>query len=67
MSSPKLITVLLAEDHDIVRQGLCALLEADRGFLIIGQARNGREAVALARTLHPDIILMDTPCPSLTG
>ena len=47
------ITVLLAEDHLIVRQGLCALLKADGAFRIVGEARNGREAVTLARALHP--------------
>lgn len=67
MSSPKLITVLLAEDHSIVRQGLCALLLADGGFRIIGEARNGREAVAMSQKLQPDIILMDIAMPLLNG
>ncbi|MBC8040628.1 MAG: response regulator transcription factor [Opitutaceae bacterium] len=61
------ITVLLAEDHAIVRQGLCALLNADGDFKIVGEARNGREAVDLARTLKPDVILMDIAMPVLNG
>lgn len=61
------ITVLLAEDHAIVRQGLCALLNADGHFKIVGEARNGREAVDLARTLTPDVILMDIAMPVLNG
>ena len=61
------ITVLLAEDHAIVRQGLCALLNADGHFKIVGEARNGREAVDLARTLTPDVILMDIDMPVLNG
>ena len=67
MTSPKHITVLLAEDHAIVRQGLSALLNADGGFKLAGEARNGREAVELARTLRPDVILMDIAMPVLNG
>jgi DNA-binding NarL/FixJ family response regulator len=61
------ITVLLAEDHAIVRQGLSALLKADGHFRIVGEARNGREAVALALELRPDVILMDIAMPVLNG
>lgn len=63
----QLIRVLLAEDHTIVRQGLRALLQSDAGFAIVGEARNGREAVELARTLSPDVILMDIAMPVLNG
>src|SRR5687767_4939801 len=61
------ITVLLADDHAIVRQGVCALLNADGHFLIVGEARTGREAVEMARTLSPDVILMDIAMPVLNG
>jgi DNA-binding NarL/FixJ family response regulator len=67
MSSSKQITVLLAEDHAIVRQGLCALLNAHGNFGIVGQARTGREAVQMAHTLKPDVILMDIAMPVLNG
>ncbi len=67
MSPPKAITVLLAEDHAVVRQGLSALLNADGHFRMVGEARNGREAVDLARTLQPDVILMDIAMPILNG
>lgn len=67
MNTPTPITVLLAEDHHIVRQGLCALLNADGSFRIVGEARTGREAVMLARTLRPDVILMDIAMPVLNG
>jgi len=67
MTTPKTITVLLAEDHAVVRQGLSALLNADGQFKIVGEARTGREAVELARTLRPDIILMDIAMPVLNG
>jgi DNA-binding NarL/FixJ family response regulator len=67
MTTAPLITVLLAEDHAIVRQGLCGLLNTDGHFRILGEARTGREAVELARTLKPDVILMDIAMPVLNG
>jgi DNA-binding NarL/FixJ family response regulator len=67
MTSPKQITVMLAEDHAVVRQGLCALLNADGRFKMAGEARNGREAVEMAKTLRPDVILMDIAMPGLNG
>jgi DNA-binding NarL/FixJ family response regulator len=67
MNSPKQVTVLLAEDHSVVRQGLCSLLNADGHFLVVGEARTGREAVEMARTLLPDVILMDIAMPGLNG
>jgi DNA-binding NarL/FixJ family response regulator len=67
MTTTKQITVLLAEDHAIVRQGLSALLNADGSFKLIGQACNGREAVELAAKLRPDVILMDIAMPVLNG
>ena len=67
MNTPKQITVLLAEDHAIVRQGLSALLKSDGQFNMVGEARTGREAVELARTLRPDVILMDIAMPVLNG
>jgi DNA-binding NarL/FixJ family response regulator len=67
MIPPKQITVLLAEDHAIVRQGLCALLKAEGRFKIVGEARTGREAIKLAQTLRPNVILMDIAMPELNG
>ncbi|MBI5380493.1 MAG: response regulator transcription factor [Opitutae bacterium] len=67
MTPAKPITVLLADDHAIVRQGLCALLDAAGQFEIVGEARNGREAVKLAHALQPDVILMDIAMPVLNG
>jgi DNA-binding NarL/FixJ family response regulator len=61
------ITVLLADDHAIVRQGLCALLNSDGHFRMVGQARTGREAVEMANTHRPDVILMDIAMPVLNG
>ena len=67
MTIAKKITVLLADDHAIVRQGLSALLNADGHFQIVGEAKNGREAIDLTRTLRPDVILMDIAMPVLNG
>jgi DNA-binding NarL/FixJ family response regulator len=67
MISPKQITVLLAEDHAVVRQGLCALLNADGHFKMVGEAQTGRAAVEMAQRLRPDVILMDIAMPVLNG
>ena len=67
MINRKLITVLLAEDHAIVRQGLSALLNADGQFKMLGEAKTGREAVDMAKSLRPDVILMDIAMPVLNG
>lgn len=63
----KPITILLAEDHMIVREGLRALLNLEKDFVIIGEADNGREAVTLASRLSPDVIVMDIAMPLLNG
>ena len=67
MSPLKKITVLLAEDHAVVRQGLRTLLETEGHCEVVGQAQTGREAVKLAATLRPDVILMDIAMPVLNG
>jgi|SRR5208337_4418790 len=61
------ITLLLVDDHNIVRQGLKALLSAEGDITIVAEAQTGREAVQLAATLHPDIVLMDLAMPRLNG
>ena len=67
MTTAKPITIMLAEDHAIVRQGLSALLNADGAFKMVGEARNGREAVEMALRLKPHVILMDIAMPELNG
>ncbi len=62
-----LIRLLIVDDHYVVRQGLAALLVPRNGMEVIGEAANGREAVVLARTLRPDVILMDMMMPELDG
>ena len=61
------IRVLLADDHPILRAGLRKLLEAEPGFRIIGEAPDGAEAVRMAHTLQPDVLLLDLAMPRLTG
>jgi DNA-binding NarL/FixJ family response regulator len=63
----KPIRVLLADDHTIVREGLRALLLADKEIEVVGEATNGREAVELAMELRPDAIVMDIAMPHLNG
>ena len=61
------IRILLADDHQIMRDGLRAILASEESFEIVGEADNGREAVTLARTLVPDVIIMDIGMPDLNG
>jgi DNA-binding NarL/FixJ family response regulator len=63
----KTITILLADDHTIVREGFRKMLELEPGFEIVGEASNGREAIALAAKLHPAVVLMDIAMPLLNG
>lgn len=65
--SPRPITLLLADDHPVVRKGTRELLEAEPGLQVLGEAGSGTEAVALAATLSPDLILMDLSMPDMTG
>src|SRR3989440_7361046 len=61
------ISVLLADDHVVVRQGLRALLIAEQDIDILGEADNGRQAVNLAKSLLPDVVVMDIAMPVLNG
>jgi DNA-binding NarL/FixJ family response regulator len=61
------IRILIAEDHAVVRDGLAAVLKFEPDMNVVGLAKNGLEAVALARDLRPDIVLMDLAMPELDG
>jgi DNA-binding NarL/FixJ family response regulator len=59
--------ILIADDHDVVRAGVRLLIEREPGLEICGEAADGREAVALAEKLQPDIVLLDITMPELNG
>jgi NarL family two-component system response regulator LiaR len=61
------IRVLIVDDHDIVREGQRALIDTEPGMEVIGEAKNGIEAIELADTLQPDVILMDLLMPKKDG
>jgi len=61
------VRVVLADDQALFREGLCTLLNAQPDVEVVGEAGNGEEAVELATTLHPDVILMDIRMPVLDG
>jgi len=61
------IRVLLADDHQLVRAGICSLLEKIPGVEVVGEASNGREALELVRSELPDLVLMDIAMPVLGG
>ncbi|HEY5786502.1 MAG TPA: response regulator transcription factor [Microlunatus sp.] len=61
------VSVLVADDHDLVRIGLVMILDAQPTIRVIGEARNGHDAVALARRLRPDVCLLDIRMPGLDG
>src|SRR5450432_967683 len=63
----KLITVLLAEDHMVVREGFRKLLEAEADIEVVGEAQTGRQAVGLTRKLRPAVVVMDIAMPLLNG
>jgi len=63
----KPVRILIVDDHEVVRQGVRAVLEAQTGWVICGEASNGREAVAKAVELRPDIVVLDISMPELNG
>jgi DNA-binding NarL/FixJ family response regulator len=63
----KKITVLLAEDHMIVREGFRKMLELENDLQVVGEAQDGRQAVALVKKLRPDVVVMDIAMPLLNG
>ena len=61
------ITVLLADDHTLMRQGVRALLQGQSDIEIVGEAGTGRQAAEQARALKPDVVVMDVAMPQLNG
>jgi NarL family two-component system response regulator LiaR len=67
MNSSQQIQVLLVDDHNVVRSGLATFLKAYEDLQLVGEAKNGREAVNLCREKKPDVILMDLMMPEMDG
>ena len=67
MNQSNIIRVLIADDHSVLAHGLALLLECERDITVIGQARNGYEALELFRQHQPDVTLMDLRMPQLDG
>jgi len=63
----KQLRVLLADDHTLIRAGLRLVIDREPEFTVVGEAPDGREAVALAQSLAPDIVVMDVGMPGLNG
>jgi len=61
------ITVILADDHKIIRDGLRTLIESQSGMKVIAEAENGRETIKLAKELQPNVVIMDISMPDLNG
>ena len=59
--------ILIADDHEIVRRGLRPLIESEWGWEICGEARDGREAITLAKEMKPDVVVLDVGMPEMTG
>ncbi len=63
----RVIKILLADDHQIMRDGLCALLKNEPDIEVVAEAENGREAVEMSRKLKPNVVVMDMSMPGLNG
>src|SRR5579872_5242122 len=66
-SSVKPIRILLADDHTVMRRGLRLLLESQPGFIVVGEASDGRQAVEQAEASSPDVVVLDIAMPNLNG
>ena len=61
------LNIVVVDDHKIVRDGLCSLIDGLSGYTIVGRAENGRQAIEVARRGKPDIIIMDVSMPEMNG
>ena len=61
------IKILIVDDHEVVRDGLSVMMEREEDFTVVGEARNGKEAVEKASSLRPDVVLMDLRMPEMDG
>jgi DNA-binding NarL/FixJ family response regulator len=61
------LRILIADDHEVVRRGLCTLIQSHEGWEICGEAKDGRETVEKAKQVKPDIVILDVGMPNLNG
>jgi DNA-binding NarL/FixJ family response regulator len=66
-AAPKPITILIVDDHPLLREGIAAVIQGEADMLVVAEACNGREAIELFDTHHPDITLMDLMMPEMDG
>lgn len=66
-TAPDVITIVLADDHTMMREGTRRLLEEDPALQVIGEARDGAEAIALCQQLHPDVLILDIAMKGMNG
>lgn len=62
-----MITVLVVDDHELVRTGICRMLEDQTDIQVIGQAESGEEAITIVRQQHPNVVLLDVNMPGIGG
>jgi DNA-binding NarL/FixJ family response regulator len=67
MNSDKTVTILLADDHQVMREGLKALLSTEKDFTVVGESGDGLEAIRQAERLHPNVLVLDLKMPGLPG
>ena len=65
--STKVLRVLVTDDSPTARKNLVQIIDSEAGFRVVGEAANGKQAVRLTTTLHPDVILMDALMPEMDG
>jgi DNA-binding NarL/FixJ family response regulator len=67
MTSPQLVRIVVADDHQVVRDGFASLLDTQLDFTVVATARDGSEAMQVSNELHPDVVLMDVRMPGVDG
>lgn len=61
------VRIILADDHPVVREGVCALLDSEAEFEVVGQADDGKEVPGMVERLHPDVVVLDLMMPGMSG